>query len=69
MLTCPSLQVARNLFAAALKDPLNQRFVTVSESCIPLYPASVVYHQLVYAEKSRINACTTRDNWGRDEYR
>lgn len=63
------LKVARNLMAAALEDPLNQRFMTISESCIPLYSPSVIYHQLMYAEKSRINACTTRDDWGRDEYR
>ena len=63
------MQVARNLMKAALEDPLNQRFMTISESCIPLYSPSVVYHQLMYAPKSRINACTTRENWGRDEYR
>ena len=63
------MQVARNLMKAALEDPLNQRFMTISESCIPLYSPSIVYHQLMYAEKSRINACTSRENWGRDEYR
>ena len=63
------VQVARNLMKAALEEPLNQRFMTVSESCVPLYAPSVVYHQLMYAVKSRINACTSRENWGRDEYR
>jgi len=55
--------------AAALEDPLTQRFMTVSESCIPLYSPAVTYHQLMYSEKSRINACTTREDWGLDQYR
>jgi hypothetical protein len=47
----------RALLRAALLDPNNQRFALLSESCLPLYSPAVVYSQLVYSEKSRINAC------------
>ena len=47
----------RALLRAALADPNNQRFALLSESCVPLYAPAVVYTQLIYSEKSRINAC------------
>lgn len=45
------------LLAAALKDPLNQRFVLLSESCVPLYSPQVVYMQLLSEQGSRVDAC------------
>jgi Core-2/I-Branching enzyme len=48
---------ARTLLEAAFADPLNQRFIMLSESCIPLYPAATVYAQLMAEDKSRINSC------------
>ena len=45
------------LLSAALMDPLNQRFVLVSESCIPLHPPAVMWSQLMADNRSRINAC------------
>ena len=53
----------------ALKDKLNQRFIMLSESCAPLYPPAVVYQQLMYERKSRINACDSDPNFYRDNYR
>lgn len=47
---------------AALQDPLNERFVLLSESCIPLYPASVVWAQLFSEPRSKIHACADLDN-------
>ena len=48
----------RILLAAALAgDPWAARFVLLSESCIPLYPASVVWMQLISQPLSRIDAC------------
>ena len=47
---------------AALEDPLNERFVLLSESCIPLYPAPMVWAQLLSEPRSRINACTNSSN-------
>jgi len=41
----------------ALEEPLNQRFVLLSESDIPLYPPAVVWLQLMSEQKSRIHAC------------
>ena len=51
------------LLSAALKDPLNQRFVLVSESCIPLHSPAVMWSQLMADNRSRINACA---NSGQD---
>lgn len=53
----------------ALKDKLNQRFIMLSESCAPLYPPAVVYQQLMYERKSRINACDSDPDFYRDNYR
>ena len=48
---------ARNLLRAAVRDPLNQKFVLLSESGIPLYPPTAVYAQLMAEDKSRIDSC------------
>eukprot|EP00798_Chlamydomonas_sp_ICE-L_P022984 gene22984-30172_t len=45
------------LLGAAVRDPLNQKFILLSESCLPLYPPEVMYAQLMAEGKSRINAC------------
>ena len=55
------MQAERLLLRSALEDPLNQRFVFLSEACAPLVPASVMYAQLMSEPKSRINACTSTD--------
>jgi hypothetical protein len=46
------------LMEMALEEPLNQRFVLLSESDIPLYPPAVVWLQLMSEQKSRIHACS-----------
>ncbi|BDA45402.1 probable glycosyltransferase BC10 at C-terminar half [Coccomyxa sp. Obi] len=60
---------SRVLIREALKDKLNQRFIMLSESCAPLYPPAVVYQQLMYERKSRINACDSDPDFYRDNYR
>ncbi len=50
-------EVTRRMIKAALEDPLNQRFVQLSESCIPLYPPAMVHQQLTLDPVSRIGAC------------
>lgn len=45
------------LMETALEEPLNQRFVLLSESDIPLYPPAVVWLQLTSEHKSRIHSC------------
>lgn len=52
-----AVQVTRRMIQEALKDPLNQRFVQLSESCIPLYPPAMVHQQLTLDPVSRIGAC------------
>ena len=41
-----------------LQDPANQKMVLLSESCLPLYPPTLTYAQLISEPKSRINACS-----------
>ena len=50
------------MLRVALEDPLNQRFLLVSEVCIPLYPPTVMYAQLMGEDKSRLNACA-KEGW------
>ena len=51
------LQAMRRMLSAALKDRANQRFILLSESCIPLYSPLIVYQQLMHEKRSRISAC------------
>lgn len=48
------------LMEMALEESLNQRFVLLSESDIPLYPPAVVWLQLMSEQRSRIHACSDR---------
>ena len=45
------------LLKAAVANPLNQRFVLISESDIPLYDPLTFYMQLMSEETSRVSAC------------
>ena len=45
------------LMRAALADPLNQKFVLMSESGIPLYPPTAMWAALMSESLSRINVC------------
>ena len=47
----------RLLLRTALLNPMNQRFMYACEKTLPLYPASLVYQQLMGEGKSRVNAC------------
>ena len=47
----------RNLLTEALRDALNQRFILLSESCLPLYPPQTLYMQLMSEQKSRLESC------------
>ena len=51
------VEATRALLREALRDPLNQRFVLLSEADAPLYSAAATYAQLMSEPKSRINAC------------
>ena len=51
------VEVARNLMREALKDPLNRKFILLSESGLPLYPPTTTYLQLMQEDKSRLDSC------------
>ncbi|XP_075512916.1 glycosyltransferase BC10-like isoform X1 [Primulina tabacum] len=46
----------RRLLANALKDPDNQRFVLLSDSCVPLWDFDYVYNYLMHANTSFIDS-------------
>ena len=56
----PKTLAVKRLLEASLEEPLNQRFVVLSESSVPLYPPQTVYRQLLSETFSRINACNSK---------
>ena len=36
-------------------DRLNQRFIILCESCMPLYPPALLYMQVLHEAKSRVS--------------
>jgi Core-2/I-Branching enzyme len=58
----------RRLLANALLDPLNQRFVLLSESCIPLFNFSTIYDYLMQSELSFIGSFDDPRKSGRGRY-
>ncbi len=56
-------QATRRLLQAALENPLNQRFVLMSGSSIPLRPVVFTYSQLIAENRSRFDGYGfTRDD-------
>lgn len=53
----PQAEAMRRLIIAALRDPRNQRFAFLSESCAPLFPPAVVHAQLLADRLSRVSLC------------
>ncbi|XP_038711409.1 glycosyltransferase BC10-like [Tripterygium wilfordii] len=50
------IQAEKLLFTAALEDPANQRFVLLSDSCVPLYNFSYIYHYLMGSPRSFVDS-------------
>ncbi|KAF3789576.1 hypothetical protein EJ110_NYTH11621 [Nymphaea thermarum] len=50
------IQAERILLQHALKDPLNQRFVFLSDSCIPLYNFSYIYDYIMSSSTSFVDS-------------
>ncbi|KAF7150136.1 hypothetical protein RHSIM_Rhsim02G0105700 [Rhododendron simsii] len=50
------IQAERLLLGAALADPANQRFVLLSDSCVPLYNFSYVYSYLMASPRSFVDS-------------
>eukprot|EP00210_Caulerpa_lentillifera_P003233 g3087.t2 len=45
------------LLRVALRNPLNKKFILLSESCIPIRPPEVIHAQLITEKRSRVHAC------------
>lgn len=52
----------RRLLQQALKDPLNDRFVLLSDGTVPLYDPLTFYQQVMFEERSRVKACASPDD-------
>lgn len=51
------MDAERALLRAALRDPLNHRFLLASEACIPLLPAPALWVELMGEPRSRAAFC------------
>lgn len=63
------IEAERRLLANALLDFSNQRFVLISESCIPLFNFSTVYSYLMNSTKSYVMAYDQASSVGRGRYK
>lgn len=54
---CFQAEAERRLLAAALSQPRNQRFMLLSEACLPLYPPHVMWAEAFTYAGSRVHAC------------
>ncbi|KAF3333790.1 Core-2/I-Branching enzyme [Carex littledalei] len=61
-------EAERRLLANALLDWSNERFVLLSESCIPLFPFPVVYKYLIEAKYSFVGSFIDPGPHGRGRY-
>ncbi|KAG0555183.1 hypothetical protein KC19_12G150600 [Ceratodon purpureus] len=52
------LQAERLLLEEALKDPHNQRFILLSDSCVPLYNFRYIYDYVMFCQKSFVDSFT-----------
>ncbi|KAH7300962.1 hypothetical protein KP509_23G005800 [Ceratopteris richardii] len=50
------IEAEKLLLVEALKDPANDRFVLVSDSCIPLYNFTYIYNYLMTSPKSFVDS-------------
>ncbi|KAG0583955.1 hypothetical protein M758_3G173500 [Ceratodon purpureus] len=52
------LQAERLLLKEALQDPLNQRFILLSDSCVPIYNFRFIYDYVMFSQKSFVDSFT-----------
>lgn len=62
------IEAERRLLANALLDIANQRFVLLSESCIPLYNFSTVYSYLIHSNETFVEVYDDPGVDGRGRY-
>lgn len=58
----------RRLLANALLDFANERFILLSETCVPLYAFPIVYNHLILSKTSFIGAFDDLGPYGRGRY-
>lgn len=56
------LQAERLLLEEALKETLNQRFILLSDSCVPLYNFRYIYNYVMFCQKSFVDRYCTQSN-------
>ncbi|XP_031491192.1 glycosyltransferase BC10-like [Nymphaea colorata] len=62
------LEAERRLLANALLDFSNERFVLLSEACIPLFPFATIYDYLINSRHSFVNVVDEPGPCGRGRY-
>ncbi|XP_008812373.2 glycosyltransferase BC10-like [Phoenix dactylifera] len=62
------MEAERRLLANALLDFSNQRFILLSESCIPLFNFSTIYSYLINSTKTYVSSFDDRGPNGRGRY-
>lgn len=62
------IEAERRLLANALLDFSNQRFILLSESCIPLFNFSTIYSYLMNSSQSYVEAYDLASSVGRGRY-
>ncbi|KAJ7967729.1 Core-2/I-branching beta-1,6-N-acetylglucosaminyltransferase family protein [Quillaja saponaria] len=50
------IEAERLLLTAALEEPANQRFVLLSDSCVPLYNFSYIYNYVMASQRSFVDS-------------
>ncbi|XVE79961.1 hypothetical protein DITRI_Ditri14bG0099400 [Diplodiscus trichospermus] len=66
--TISMIDAERRLLAHALKDPDNQHFVLLSESCVPLHNFDYVYNYLMHANMSFVDCYVDLGRYGNGRY-
>lgn len=63
------IDAERRLLANALLDLSNQRFVLLSDACIPLFNFTTIYNYLTNSKLNHLSLYDDRTNVGRGRYR
>ncbi|CAN1812273.1 Glycosyltransferase BC10 [Linum perenne] len=66
--TVSLLDAERRLLANALLEFSNERFILLSESCIPVYNFPTVYNYLIHSEQSFVESYDDPSRYGRGRY-
>ncbi|KAJ9174779.1 hypothetical protein P3X46_013385 [Hevea brasiliensis] len=66
--TVSLVDAEKRLLANALLDFSNERFVLLSESCIPIYNFPIVYKYLIHSEYSFVESYDDPSRYGRGRY-